>query len=110
MRKKERESAREKERRELAAEGLVSVKLSSSCMSDWPRLRPNVEYRQEGRKGAGEDEDVEARGGAGEEEKEQEWRRRRRKNRGCGHPLCLIAARGTKVNLTAITGLITATL
>lgn len=32
------------------AEGLVSVKLSSSCMSDRPRLRPNVEYRQERRK------------------------------------------------------------
>lgn len=33
-----------------AAEGLVSVKLSSSCMSDWPPLRPNAEYRQVERK------------------------------------------------------------
>lgn len=32
-----------------AAEGLVSVKLSSSsCMSDWPRLRRSEEERIEG--------------------------------------------------------------
>lgn len=42
---------REREGRKGAAEGLVSVKMSSSCMSDWPRLRPNVEYQQERRKG-----------------------------------------------------------
>lgn len=92
----------------VAAEGLVSVNLSSSCMNDWPPQRPNVEYRQEGEEGWGEEdegEDVE-----GERRKEEKERERSEEERRWGHPLCLITARGTKVNLTAITWLITATL
>lgn len=53
----------ERERAELgekgAAEGLVSVKLSSSWMSDWPRFRPKVEYRQARRKAKVEEEEEE---------------------------------------------------